>query len=88
MVKKKGSTVATGATSSGAVAKATADASKKVASEVFPAAPKDAPDYWLASTMMKRDEKRARSLGLISPEEGNVILLGLASRPNPPAVLP
>ncbi|KAK1617954.1 hypothetical protein QYE76_023471 [Lolium multiflorum] len=35
--------------------------------------------------MIKRDEKKAHSLGLISPEEGNFILPGLASHPNPPA---
>jgi hypothetical protein len=35
--------------------------------------------------MSKRDEKKVRSLGLIPDEEGNVILPGSASRPNPPA---
>jgi hypothetical protein len=39
----------------------------------------------LYKVAMKRDEKKARSLGLIPPEEGNVILPCLASRPNPPA---
>jgi hypothetical protein len=34
--------------------------------------------------MTKRDEKKFRSLGLISADEGNVILPGSASRPNPP----
>ncbi|KAK1692524.1 hypothetical protein QYE76_009221 [Lolium multiflorum] len=32
------------------------------------------PGDWLASTTTKRDEKKAQSLGLISSEEGNVIL--------------
>ncbi|KAK1616168.1 hypothetical protein QYE76_021685 [Lolium multiflorum] len=76
MVKKKSSTIAGGATSSSAVAKATADASKKGAPEVPAAAPKEAPSEWPASTMTKRDEKKARSLGLISRDEGNVILPG------------
>jgi hypothetical protein len=35
--------------------------------------------------MSKRDEKKARSLGLIPAEEGNIILPGSALRPNPPA---
>jgi hypothetical protein len=46
------------------------------------------PGDWPASTTTKRDEKKARSLGLISPDEGNVILPGAISRPNPPLVFP
>jgi hypothetical protein len=40
---------------------------------------------WPASTTTKHDEKRAQSLDIISVDEGNVILPGAASRPNPPA---
>jgi hypothetical protein len=35
--------------------------------------------------MTKRDEKKARSLGLISDKEEDVLLPGSDSRPNPPA---
>ncbi|KAK1579906.1 hypothetical protein QYE76_010811 [Lolium multiflorum] len=40
-----------------------------------PAPPSSAakPGDWIASTVTKRDEKRSRSLGLISSDEGNVI---------------
>ncbi|KAK1681115.1 hypothetical protein QYE76_041963 [Lolium multiflorum] len=34
------------------------------------------PGDWVASTVTKRDEKRSRSLGLISPDAGDVILPG------------
>jgi hypothetical protein len=43
------------------------------------------PGDWPVSTTTKRDEKKARSLGIISSDEGNVILPGAISRPNPPA---
>ncbi|KAK1677070.1 hypothetical protein QYE76_037922 [Lolium multiflorum] len=73
MVKKKGSTGAASATLSNAAAKITSDTSKKNTPEVSATAP--APVDWPASTMTKRDEKKSRSLGLISPDEGNIILL-------------
>ncbi|KAK1602838.1 hypothetical protein QYE76_017011 [Lolium multiflorum] len=41
------------------------------------------PGDWLPSSITKRDEKRTRSLGLISSDEGNVILPGAISQPNP-----
>ncbi|KAK1570147.1 hypothetical protein QYE76_027236 [Lolium multiflorum] len=84
MVKKKNYAVATSAASSGATAKVPPNLAKKGA----PGAPPPAlaspapsssiagpnPGDWPASTTTKRDEKKARSLGLISPDEGNVIL--------------
>jgi hypothetical protein len=88
---KKNTTIAAAA-SSGVTANVTSGAQKRGPSEVSTAAPvpevstaAPAPDDWPASTMTKRDEKKSRSLVLISTDEGNVILPGLASRPNPPA---
>jgi hypothetical protein len=72
MMKKKSSAIAAGATSTSAAAKATADASKRSVLEVSAAAP--APGDWPASTMTKHEDKKARSLGLIFPDEGNIIL--------------
>nr|XP_051190472.1 uncharacterized protein LOC127303811 [Lolium perenne] len=84
MVKKKGSTLATSAVSSGAAAKTSPNPSKRGAPDVPPPAPAPPapssstagpiPGDWSASTTTKRDEKRAQSLGLISSDEGNVIL--------------
>ncbi|KAK1613753.1 hypothetical protein QYE76_019270 [Lolium multiflorum] len=84
MVKKKSSTLATSAASSGAAAKTSPKPSKRGAPDVPPPAPTPPapsssmagpiPGDWPASTTTKRDEKRARSLGLISSDEGNVIL--------------
>ena len=95
MVKKRNLTLAVGAATSGAAAKATSSAPKKNTSEASAPAPAPpapeasvagpAPGDWPASTTTKRDEKKARSLGIISADEGNVILPGSASRPNPPA---
>jgi hypothetical protein len=82
--EEESSAATAGIASCSAVVKATNDAMKRVAPEVSAATPKDAPGDWPASTLTKRDEKKACSLGLISPEEGNVILPGLASHPNPP----
>ncbi|KAK1601177.1 hypothetical protein QYE76_059275 [Lolium multiflorum] len=88
MVKKKNPTIATGATSSGVTAKVTSGASKRGASEVSAAAPvpevstvAPTPGDWHASTMTKRDEKKARSLGLISADEGNAVLSASLSKP-------
>ncbi|KAK1661073.1 hypothetical protein QYE76_049232 [Lolium multiflorum] len=78
MVKQKGSAATVGVASSSTVAKATSDATKRVKSEVSAVVPKDAPGDWPASTMTMCDEKKARSIGLISLEEGNVILPGLS----------
>nr|XP_051230264.1 uncharacterized protein LOC127348217 [Lolium perenne] len=84
MVKKKNTIVAAGATSSGATVKITSGAPKRGASEISAAAPAPevstaapAPGDWPASTTTKRDEKKARSLGLISTDEGDVILPAL-----------
>ncbi|KAK1682177.1 hypothetical protein QYE76_043025 [Lolium multiflorum] len=95
MVKKKNPSLAAGTTSSGAAAKAPSGVLKRGTSDASAPAPPPpkpevsmagpAPDDWPASTTSKRDEKRARSLGIISADEGNVILPGAASRPNPPA---
>jgi hypothetical protein len=95
MVKKKNPTAAASSVSSGAAAKASSNPPKKNAPDAPPPAP--VPPVHssstagsnlgdgLASSVTKRDEKRARSLGLISSDEGNVILPGAISRPNPPA---
>ena len=82
MVKKKGTATASSAAASTTGPKA---ASKKVTPETSTAVTKDAPGDWPASTMTKRDEKKARSLGLISDKEEDVLLPGSDSRPNPPA---
>ncbi|KAK1687211.1 hypothetical protein QYE76_048059 [Lolium multiflorum] len=84
MVKKKISTLATSAASSGAATKASPNPPKRGASHAPPLAPAppapssstagSIPGDWPASTTTKRDEKKARSLGLISSDEGNVIL--------------
>jgi hypothetical protein len=58
---------------------------KKVALRAATAAARDTQCDWIASTITKRDEKKMRSLGLISDEEGDVRLPGSDSRPNPPA---
>ncbi|KAK1662869.1 hypothetical protein QYE76_051028 [Lolium multiflorum] len=84
MVKKKNSTLATSAASSGAAAKSSPNPPKRGASHAPPPAPAppapsssaagSIPGDWPASTTTKRDEKKARSLGYISSDEGNVIL--------------
>ncbi|KAK1610825.1 hypothetical protein QYE76_034498 [Lolium multiflorum] len=87
MVKKKNSTLATSAASSGAAAKSSPNPPKRGASHAPPPAPAppapsssaagSIPGDWPASTTTKRDEKKARSLGYISSDEGNVILPGI-----------
>ncbi|KAK1632398.1 hypothetical protein QYE76_006713 [Lolium multiflorum] len=89
MVKKKSLTTAGSSTTGGAAAKSSSTLPKKSSSDAPPPAPAPPgsiakPGDWLASSITKRDEKRARSLGF-SPDEGNVILPGAISRPNPPA---
>lgn len=94
MVKKKNPTAAASSVSGGASAKASSNPPKKSTPDAPPPAPAPPapssstagsnPGDWLASSVTKRDEKRARSLGLISSNEGNVILPGAISRPNPP----
>ncbi|KAK1606886.1 hypothetical protein QYE76_030559 [Lolium multiflorum] len=81
MVKKKNPSAAASSTSVGAAAKSSSILPKEVApnapppAPVPPAPPSSAakPGDWTASTVTKRDEKRSRSLGLISSDEGNVI---------------
>ncbi|KAK1653482.1 hypothetical protein QYE76_071287 [Lolium multiflorum] len=93
MVKKKNVTAASSSTTGGAAAKSSSTFSRKSPSDAPPTAPVPPappgslakPGDWLASSITKRDEKRARSLGLVSPDEGDVILPGAISRPNPPA---
>ncbi|KAK1612202.1 hypothetical protein QYE76_035875 [Lolium multiflorum] len=89
MVKKKNPTLATSAVSSGAAAKAPPNPSRRSASDAPPPAPAPPapssstagpiPADWPAST--KRDEKRARRLGIISSDEGNIILPKAADIP-------
>ncbi|KAK1641641.1 hypothetical protein QYE76_059446 [Lolium multiflorum] len=80
MVKKKNPSAAASSTSIGAAAKSSSILPKEVAPNAPPPAPAPpAPKFssqagdWTASTVTKRDEKRSRSLGLISSDEGNVI---------------
>ena len=87
MVKKRGAAAAANVATSATGPKISAAASKKVAPEASAATAKDAPGDWPTSTMSKRDEKKACSLGLIPDKEGEVILPGSDSRPNPPAGL-
>ncbi|KAK1618030.1 hypothetical protein QYE76_023547 [Lolium multiflorum] len=82
MVKKKISTLATGAASSDAAARSSPNPPKRNASHARPPAPAppapsssaagSIPGDWPPSTTMKRDEKKARSLRYISSDEGNV----------------
>ncbi|KAK1617126.1 hypothetical protein QYE76_022643 [Lolium multiflorum] len=79
MVKKKNVTATGSSTTGGAAAKSSSTLSRKSPSDAPPAAPAPPGSLaklgdWLASSITKRDEKRARSLGLVSPDEGNVIL--------------
>ncbi|KAK1686411.1 hypothetical protein QYE76_047259 [Lolium multiflorum] len=81
MVKKKNPSAAASSTSGGATAKTSSILSKEGAPSAPPPAPAPPappssaakPGDWIASTVTKRDEKRSRSLGLISSDEGNVI---------------
>ena len=84
MVKKKGAATASAATSATGSKAATA-VPKRTAPEAAAAIVRDAPGDWTASTMTKRDEKKARSLGLISDKEEDIRLPGSDSHPNPPA---
>ncbi|KAK1665733.1 hypothetical protein QYE76_053892 [Lolium multiflorum] len=84
MVKKKNPSAAASSTSGGAAAKSSSILSKEGAPSAPPPAPAPPappssaakPGDWIASTVTKRDEKRSRSLGLISSDEGNVIFPG------------
>ncbi|KAK1653832.1 hypothetical protein QYE76_071637 [Lolium multiflorum] len=81
MVKKKIPSAAASSTSVGAAARSSSILAKEVAPNAPPPAPAPPvppsssakPGDWTASTVTKRDEKRSRSLGLISSDEGNVI---------------
>jgi hypothetical protein len=84
MVKIKGVAAATSAATNANGPKAAAATPNKASPDAA-ATVRDAPGDWTASTMTKRDKKKARSLGLISNKEGNAILPGSDSRPNPPA---
>nr|XP_051229698.1 uncharacterized protein LOC127347570 [Lolium perenne] len=95
MVKKKNPTFATSAASSGAAAKTSPNLSRRGTPDAPPPSPAPPapssstagpnPGDWPVSTTTKCDEKKARSLGLISSDEGNVILPAAISQPNPPA---
>ncbi|KAK1693799.1 hypothetical protein QYE76_010496 [Lolium multiflorum] len=84
MVKKKIPSAAASSTSVGAAARSSSILAKEVAPNAPPPAPAPPappsssakPGDWTASTVTKRDEKRSRSLGLISSDEGNVIFPG------------
>ncbi|KAK1692759.1 hypothetical protein QYE76_009456 [Lolium multiflorum] len=91
MVKKKSLTAAGSSTTGGAAAKSSSTLPKKSSADAPPPAPAPPvppgsiakPGDWLASSITKRDEKRAQSLGLVSSDEGNVILPGfLDNSPN------
>ncbi|KAK1631150.1 hypothetical protein QYE76_005465 [Lolium multiflorum] len=81
MVKKKNPSAAASSTSGGAATKSSSILSKEGALSAPPPAPAPPaplssaarPGDWTGSTVTKRDEKRSRSLGLISSDEGNVI---------------
>ncbi|KAK1609231.1 hypothetical protein QYE76_032904 [Lolium multiflorum] len=81
MVKKKNPSAAASSTSGGAAAKSSSIPPKEGAPSTPPPAPAPPappssvarPGDWIASTITKHDEKRSRSLGLISSNEGNVI---------------
>jgi hypothetical protein len=95
MVKQKNLYLATSAVTSGPAAKTPPNSSRRSASYApppasTPPAPESStagpmPGDWPVSTTTKRDEKRARNLGIISSDEGNVILPGATSWPNPPS---
>ncbi|KAK1615599.1 hypothetical protein QYE76_021116 [Lolium multiflorum] len=93
MVKKKSATTAASSTSGGAAAKPPSIPSKGGAPSAPPPAPAPPapsssvakPGDWTASTVTKRDEKRSRSLGLISSDEGNVILPAVEEARTSPA---
>ncbi|KAK1619629.1 hypothetical protein QYE76_025146 [Lolium multiflorum] len=82
MVKKRNTTAAASSTSEGAAAKSSSSLPKGSAPNAPPPAPAPPapsgsmvkPGDWVASTVTKRDEKRSRSLGLISSDAGDVIL--------------
>ncbi|KAK1628624.1 hypothetical protein QYE76_002939 [Lolium multiflorum] len=77
MVKKKNPSAAASSTSGGAATKSSSILSKEGAPGAPPPAPAPMappssaarPGDWTASTVTKRDEKRSRSLGLISSDE-------------------
>ncbi|KAK1628217.1 hypothetical protein QYE76_002532 [Lolium multiflorum] len=78
MVKKKSLTAAASSTSGGAAAKSSSNLPKGSALDAPPLAPAPPappgsvakPGDWIASSITKRGEKRSRSLGLISSDEG------------------
>ncbi|KAK1691922.1 hypothetical protein QYE76_008619 [Lolium multiflorum] len=92
MVKKKIPSAAASSTSGGAAAKPSSILSKEGAPSAPPPAPAPPappssaakPGDWIASTVTKRDEKRSRSLGLISSDEGNVIFPAAEETRAPP----
>ncbi|KAK1628927.1 hypothetical protein QYE76_003242 [Lolium multiflorum] len=92
MVKKKNPSAAASSTSGGAAAKSSSILSKEGAPSAPPPAPAPPappssaarPGDWIASTVTKRDEKRSRSLGLISSDEGNVIFPAAEETRAPP----
>ncbi|KAK1611600.1 hypothetical protein QYE76_035273 [Lolium multiflorum] len=92
MVKKKNPSAAASSTSGGAAAKSSSILPKEGAPHAPPPAPAPPappssvarPGDWIASTVTRRDEKRSRSLGLISSDEGNVIFPAAEETRAPP----
>jgi hypothetical protein len=84
MVKKKGATAAASSATSATVSKDATGVLKKSAPEAAAATVKDAHVNLTTSTMTKSDEKKARSLRLISNKEEDICLPSSDSRPNPP----
>ncbi|KAK1678441.1 hypothetical protein QYE76_039289 [Lolium multiflorum] len=84
MVKKRNLATAASSASGNAAAKTSSNLAKRSAPDAPPPPPAQLappssvtaakPGDWLASSITKRDEKKARSLGLVSSDEGNVIL--------------
>ncbi|KAK1600867.1 hypothetical protein QYE76_017954 [Lolium multiflorum] len=82
---KKRSAVTASAVASTTGSKATAAVPKRTVPKAVTATAKDAQCDWKASTITKCEEKRMRSLGLISDNEEDVCFPCSDSRPNPPA---
>ncbi|KAK1670059.1 hypothetical protein QYE76_058218 [Lolium multiflorum] len=73
-MEKKNSASVASATASATGSRAVTAAPTRADPETAAAIARDAPGDWPASTMTKRDEKKARSLGLISDKEEDIRL--------------
>ncbi|KAK1613865.1 hypothetical protein QYE76_019382 [Lolium multiflorum] len=88
MVKKKGTIAAASTATSATGPKAVMAAAKRAAPDAAATIAGDAPGDWTASTMTKRDEKKARCLGLISDREEDICLLIRLKPPGTSAAQP